>query len=70
MKYRDHKERKLFVSSGISEGSQWGTFYQKPNGTLKRVKSKYLPMCLFKQDAQTDLDRYAIRKGLKGDSAQ
>lgn len=66
MKYKDQEGIELFISSGISKGDAWGTFYKKPSGTLKRVKSKYLPMCLFKQDAQADLDRYAIRKELKG----
>jgi hypothetical protein len=67
MEYIDQKGRNLFVSSGISGGEMWGTFFRKPTGSLKRVTSKSLPMRHSKQIAQDDLDRYAIKKKLIAD---
>lgn len=49
---------KLFISDGISDGKQWGTFERKPNGSLRRIKSKYLPMRPTKEKAKADLAAY------------
>jgi len=56
-------ERLVFVSDGISGGSWWGSFYRKPNGSLKRLTSKKLPMRRKKELAQADLDRWAKTEG-------
>jgi hypothetical protein len=64
MEYIDQKGRNLFVSSGISGGEMWATFFRKPSGSLKRVTSKSLPMRCSRQIAQDDLDRYAVKKRL------
>jgi len=60
--YRDMKSRIIFVSDGISDGRHWGTFHRKPSGALARIKSKFLPMRDIREDAQADLDRYAIAR--------
>ena len=69
MEYIDQKGRKLFVSSGISGGDMWGTFFRKPTGSLKRITSKFLPMRRSKQAAQADLDQYAQKKGKKNEKS-
>lgn len=66
MEYIDQKGRRLFISDGISSGAKWGTFFCKPNGSLKRIKSTALPMRRAKEAAQADLDQYAMRKGIEG----
>jgi hypothetical protein len=50
----------LFVADGISAGKNFGTFFRKPTGNLKRVRSPHLPMRANRAEAQDDLDRYAI----------
>jgi len=63
--YRDFMGRILFVSDGISNGSSWMTFYNKPNGSLRRVNSKFLPIRETREAAQRDLDKYAKERGLE-----
>jgi hypothetical protein len=63
--YFDPKnDRVIFISDGISDGRQFGTFYRKRNGSLKRFVSPHLPMRKKKCDAQIDLDKYAVIKKL------
>lgn len=55
-------EVEVFVDRGISDGSAWGTYYRKPNGSLKRITS--LPLRQSREAAQKDLDAWAARKRL------
>lgn len=52
-------EQHYFVSTGISGGNpanrKWATYERKPNGSLRRVKSKYLPLRATKEEAEEDL---------------
>lgn len=63
-RYRDFQGRTLFVSPALTNGSTWMTVYAKPNGSLKRVKSKWLPLRETREEAQRDLDRFAEERGL------
>lgn len=64
--YIDWKGRKLFVSSGISNGTSWMTVYRKSNGNgTKRLVSPALPIRATEERAQLDLDRYAADKGME-----
>lgn len=63
-RYSDFQGRVLYVSPGLTNGSTWMTVYAKPNGSLKRVKSKWLPLRETREEAQADLDRYAEERGL------
>lgn len=55
----------LFVSPGLTNGTTWMTCYQKDNGALRRVKSKFLPLRDCREKAQADLDRWARERGLE-----
>ncbi|MHB0976871.1 MAG: hypothetical protein ACYC1U_06725 [Candidatus Aquicultorales bacterium] len=55
----------IFVSDGISQGDQWGTFTCKPSGSLKRLKSSEMPMVDSRKEAQANLDSWAEKKGLR-----
>jgi hypothetical protein len=59
------QDRRLFVDDGISDGKWFATFYRKPNGSLKRFVSPYLPERATRAQAQTDLDAYARERDLK-----
>lgn len=63
------QDRVIFVSPGLTNGSNWMTCYQKPNGSLRRVKSKFLPLRDCREKAQADLDRWARGRGLEVVSA-
>lgn len=62
--YRDFQGRVLFVGCGLTNGTSWMTFYTKPNGSLRRVNSKFLPIRESREEAQRDLDKYAKERGL------
>jgi len=58
--YRAPDGRVMFVSSGISGGRTWGTYWRKPTGSLKRYRGiKCVSTC---QAAQEVLDAYAKMK--------
>ena len=57
--YIDDMGKTVKISSGISGGLSWMSFRVKKSGSLQRVKSKHLPVRDTKEEAQTDLDRYA-----------
>ena len=63
--YRDNQGRLLFVSAGISDGTIWGTYYQKPTGSLRRVCSPSLPLRPSRETAEQDLLFYALERGFK-----
>jgi hypothetical protein len=65
MQYLDKQRRTPFISDGISSGRQYGSFYRKPSGALKRVVSRLLPMRDTRVEAEADLAQYARRNGLK-----
>ncbi len=64
-KYIDGNGQILKVSSGISNGETWMTCRVKPSGSLRRVKSKFLPLRGTKEEAQRDLDVHAATYGFK-----
>jgi len=71
----DQRGEKFFVSDGISQGRQWGTFKRKKKGkrqaggvyvgSLQRVCSSALPMVATKAEAQRMLNVWATAKGYK-----
>jgi hypothetical protein len=52
-----------FVHTGLSRGEYYGTYIRKPNGSLKRVVSKALPLRHFREDAESDLRVWLEKKG-------
>lgn len=58
--YRDDQGRLLFVHDGISRGKEWGTFYRRPGGGLKRFRG--LPMRALREQAEEDLRLRALRR--------
>ena len=63
-RYSDFQGRTLYVSPALTNGTTWMTVYSKGNGSLKRVKSKWLPLRETRVLAQGDLDRYAAERSL------
>lgn len=61
---------KLFISDGISDGKLWGTFERKPNGRLRRIKSKFLPMRPTREEAKADLLTWLAMKGAETGDAR
>ena len=53
--YIDSKGRILFVSDRISRGKTFCTFYRSDSGSLKRLKSKHLPLRDSRAAAEADL---------------
>lgn len=46
----------LYVGQGIGgPDGQWATYQRKPNGSSRRVVSKFLPLRDSKEDAERDL---------------
>lgn len=64
-KYIDQQGRTLFVHDGISAGRDWAVYYRKPSGSLRRVKSKRLPVCASREAAQRYLDGWAMARELR-----
>lgn len=61
--YYDDNGSLVFVSSGISGGSQWMTVRQKkPMSGTHRIRSPKLPLRKTRKQAQKDLDTYALSK--------
>lgn len=61
--YYDENGALVFVSSGISGGRVWMTVRQKPPRTgTHRVKSPALPLRPTPEEAQSDLDAYALKR--------
>ena len=65
MKYRDSKGREYFIDCGISRGNHttFATYYRKPTGSLRRVRSPKLAPVPSRAQAQTALDIYAAAMG-------
>jgi hypothetical protein len=63
--YMDKRGRFLFVSDGISDGEEWGTFYRSETGSLKRFTGKGLDMRKERKQAEDDLRKYAEEHGFK-----
>lgn len=61
--YIDEEAHIVKVSDGISGGKFWMTCRVKPSGALQRVKSKFLPVRIKREEAQADLDVYAEERG-------
>ncbi|MCF6147306.1 MAG: hypothetical protein E3K37_01465 [Candidatus Kuenenia sp.] len=59
--YVDNKGNIVKVSKGISD-SEWMSCCVKKTGSLKRIKSKYLPLRSTKREALQDLTLYASKK--------
>jgi len=45
----------LLVADGWSDGKVWGTYWVRPNGTHRRVRSAYLPDRATRAEAEADL---------------
>lgn len=61
--YYDDNGALVFVSSGISGGDKWMTVRQKkPTSGTHRIKSPKLPLRKTQEEAQQDLDAYALSK--------
>lgn len=60
----------LFVSDGISGGQTWGVYRRKPNGSLRRVVSRHLPLCNSRQDAEAYLKSYLSTKRWLGNGKE
>jgi hypothetical protein len=58
----DDKGREVFLSQGFGD-TDWGSFYRKPNGSLKKVRA--IPMVTCKLEAAQLLAAYAARKNWK-----
>lgn len=43
------------ISDGMSMGTVWMTCVRRPSGSLRRIKSKYLPLRESKDEAEQDL---------------
>lgn len=64
MRYVDEEGREVFVSDGIAAGRYYGSYRRKPNGiSIKRIKTRFLPLRKRREEAQADLNAYAQRKG-------
>lgn len=67
-RYRDDSGYLVFVSSGISGGAVWMTVRQKkPHAGTHRIVSPRLPLRSTPEEAQRDLDAYAMSKGWSPD---
>ncbi|WP_114679319.1 helix-turn-helix domain-containing protein, partial [Desulfotruncus alcoholivorax] len=58
-----HNGREIFVSRGL--GSEYGTFWRSSTGGLHRIKSPAMPMVESREEAQSNLDQWAAKKGLQ-----
>lgn len=63
MKYKHPKHGTIFVAQGL--GNAYGTFYRKPNGSLKRVVSPDMPMTCSSMSAAYNLNKYAVKNRLE-----
>jgi hypothetical protein len=63
--WTDENGRGVFVDSGLG-GRNFMSFRRSARGGLHRVKSKFLPLRKTFDEAQTDLNLYAQKKGWKG----
>jgi hypothetical protein len=64
--YEDKNGNRFNVSDGISSGDFWMTVRTTLNSRgCHRVKSKNLPLRKTKEEAQHDLDIWALEKGLR-----
>jgi hypothetical protein len=52
--------RILFIHDGISDGKTWATYYRKSPTHRKRLISPALPLRETREQAQADLDGYAV----------
>jgi len=60
--YYDTQGRGLFLSTGIGDRN-WGVYFRKPNGSLKRVVAPALALTPDRADLERRLHAYAARKG-------
>lgn len=49
------------VSQGIGSDGPWMVFEKKPNGSLRRITSRYLPERKTKEEAEEDLKKWLKR---------
>jgi hypothetical protein len=63
VKYKHPKHGVIFVACSFN--GMFGTFYRKPNGSLKRVVSPDMPMCYRQVDATRNLIEYAKKNKLE-----
>ena len=61
--YIDKRGRELFVGSCSGYATTFGTFWRSKSGGMHRVVSKFMPITT-KEEAQSNLDAWAIKNGL------
>ena len=62
--FLNDKGQKIFVSHGInSNKKRWVSVIQKSKHMIKQLKEKELPARTYDDDAQHDLNIYAMKKG-------
>ena len=49
---------RFFVDDGISQGEWWATYTRKPNGSMKRLVSRHLPLRPTPEEALLDLEAW------------
>lgn len=64
--YMDCEGLTIKVATGSCRRA-WASYRIRASGFLSRVKAKELPARSSQEDAQEDLDRYAIQKGWHSD---
>jgi hypothetical protein len=62
--WRDENDEAVFVDSGLGN-KNFMSFRRSKRGGLHRVKTKFLPVRKIFDEAQTDLNLYAQKKGWK-----
>ena len=70
--YVDKRGRFLFVSDGISDGTEWAAYYRSDPGTLKRFNPRVIAVSKTKDKAEEALKKYAEDHGfeyVEGDAA-
>lgn len=65
MTFVDSKGTKWFVTTGLWNRSQFGTFRRSESGGLHRHKTQALPMRDSEPEAEADLAAYAAAHGWK-----
>jgi hypothetical protein len=54
----------IYVSAGISDGGRWMSVRKKTHRSGEyRIKTKALPLRTTPEEAQADLDAYALNRG-------
>ena len=61
--------QECYISNGLPGSTQWATYIRKPNGSMKRIVSRHLPLRPTPLEALLDLEAWldgGSRVGPKG----